>query len=81
MTYGGTLALTNVNLTLAASNVFKLFTAASYKGAFASVNPAIPAPGLAWNTSTLPTDGTLRLVSTVNARRRRISRPPFPIIY
>jgi hypothetical protein len=67
VTYGGTLALTNVNGALAASNSFKLFTAASYKGAFASVSPTIPAPGLAWNTSTLSTDGTLRLVSTVNA--------------
>src|SRR5207247_1293501 len=36
----------------------------SYSGAFASLTPASPAPGLAWNTNTLATDGTLRVVST-----------------
>jgi autotransporter-associated beta strand protein len=64
--YGGVLALTNLSGTLAATNAFKLFTAASYSGAFASLSPATPAPGLAWNTNTLATDGTLRLVQTVN---------------
>jgi hypothetical protein len=28
--------------------------------------PASPAPGFGWNTNTLATDGTLRLVQTVN---------------
>jgi autotransporter-associated beta strand protein len=62
--YGGTLILSNRAGTLTASNAFKLFDANSYEGAFAALNPAIPGPGLAWNTKTLATDGTLRVVST-----------------
>ena len=64
VTYGGTLILSNLTGTLTSSNVFKLFDANSYQGAFAALSPAIPGPGLAWNTNTLATDGTLRLVST-----------------
>jgi autotransporter-associated beta strand protein len=66
VTYGGVLALTNLSGTLTAADTFRLFAAASYSGAFASLSPAVPAPGLAWNTNTLATDGTLRLVQTVN---------------
>jgi hypothetical protein len=64
--YGGVLALTNLNGTLDATDAFKLFSASSYSGGFASLTPAIPAPGLAWNTNSLATDGTLRLVQIVN---------------
>jgi len=64
VTYGGTLALSNLSGTVTASSAFKLFSANSYHGAFAALTPAIPSPGLAWNTNTLGTDGTLRLVST-----------------
>ncbi|HZO83973.1 MAG TPA: hypothetical protein VFC26_02090, partial [Verrucomicrobiae bacterium] len=46
-------------------SAFKLFSANTYRGAFASLNPAIPGPGLAWNTNTLVMDGTLRVVSTL----------------
>ena len=66
LTYGGTLSLTNLSGTLAPSNTFKLFTAGTFAGTFAHIVPATPAPGLGWNTSTLATDGTLRLVATVN---------------
>jgi hypothetical protein len=62
--YGGTLALSNLAGTVAASNTFKLFSANSYRGAFAALTPASPGPGLAWNTNTLATDGMLRVVST-----------------
>ncbi len=62
--YGGTLTLSNVAGTLTASKAFKLFSANSYSGAFASLTPASPGQDLAWNTNTLATDGTLRLVST-----------------
>ncbi len=62
LTYGGTLKL---NLTgspaLVSSDAFKLFSAASYAGVFATIVPSVPVPGLAWDTSTLSTDGTLRL--------------------
>jgi len=64
VTYGGTLTLSNVAGTIAASNVFKLFSANSYRGVFSAFTPAVPGPNLAWNTNTLATDGTLRVVST-----------------
>jgi autotransporter-associated beta strand protein len=64
VTYGGTLTLSNVAGTLAPSDSFKLFSANSYQGSFAAITPASPSPGLAWNTNTLATDGTLRIVST-----------------
>jgi autotransporter-associated beta strand protein len=67
VTYGGTLLLSNVAGTVTASNVFKLFSANSYSGAFAALVPASPGPGLAWNTKTLAMDGTLRVVSTNSA--------------
>ena len=64
VTYGGTLVLSNLVGVITASNVFKLFSAATYGGAFTAINPARPGPDLAWNTNTLTTDGTLRVVST-----------------
>ncbi len=62
--YGGTLTLSNLGGTITASNTFRLFSANSYGGAFAALTPASPGLGLAWNTNTLTTDGTLRVVST-----------------
>jgi fibronectin-binding autotransporter adhesin len=64
VTYGGTLDLPNLSGTVTASNAFKLFNANIYRGVFSALTPAIPGPGLAWNTNTLATDGTLRIVST-----------------
>jgi len=64
VTYGGTLMLSNMVGTITASSAFKLFSANSYQGSFAALTPAVPGPGLAWNTNTLATDGTLRLIST-----------------
>jgi fibronectin-binding autotransporter adhesin len=66
VTYGGTLSVTNLSGTLTTNGTFKIFFAASYSGAFAGITPAIPAPGFAWNTNTLSTDGTLRILQTVN---------------
>ena len=66
VTFGGTLSLANLAGTLTTNDSFKLFSAGSYGGAFTSVTPAVPAPGLAWDLSTLTTDGTLRLLSTVS---------------
>lgn len=62
---GGTLMLTNLSGTLAATDSFKLFSASSYgvSGSLLNISPAIPALNLAWNTNTLTTDGTLRIVS------------------
>ncbi|HKQ38437.1 MAG TPA: GH25 family lysozyme [Verrucomicrobiae bacterium] len=64
VTYGGTLNASNVTGTLSTSNTFKLFSANSYEGAFATITPAEPGPGLGWNTNTLAIDGTLRVLST-----------------
>jgi hypothetical protein len=56
--------LTNLSGSYSSNNVFKLFSATGYAGAFTNVLPATPAPGFAWNTNTLTTDGTLRIVQT-----------------
>jgi autotransporter-associated beta strand protein len=61
ITYGGTLTIVNEGPALNASHTFKLFDATAYSGSFASISPATPGPGLAWNTGTLTTDGTLRI--------------------
>jgi hypothetical protein len=61
LTYGGTLALSGVSDTLTASDQFQLFLAGGYNGSFSSITPESPGPGLAWNTSTLAVDGTLRI--------------------
>ena len=63
LSYGGTLSVTNLAGTFAAGDAFKLFDAASYSGAFAAIVPTYPGAGLAWNTNTLATDGTLRIVA------------------
>lgn len=62
--YGGTLWL-NINDALQAGDSFKLFAAGSYAGAFDTIVPANPGPGLGWDTNTLASDGTLRVVSTL----------------
>jgi fibronectin-binding autotransporter adhesin len=62
VTYGGTLNL-NV-LSVETNSVFKLFSAGSYAGAFASISPTLPPlspPIWAWDTSKLTVDGTLRV--------------------
>src|SRR5678815_3435957 len=64
ITYGGTLTLSNLAGAISATNAFKLFAANTYNGAFAAITPATPGTALAWNTNTLRTDGTLRVVST-----------------
>jgi hypothetical protein len=54
ITYGGTLNLVNISGSpLAVGNSFQIFTAANYSGSFASISPATPGAGLAWNTSQL----------------------------
>jgi hypothetical protein len=58
--YGGTLTVNNLSATpLAGGSSFKLFTAASYSGAFSSISPATPGAGLSWNTNSLTVNGTL----------------------
>jgi autotransporter-associated beta strand protein len=63
LTNGGTLVVTDIGaMQLANGDSFKLFSAAGYSGSFARLTlPVLPA-GLAWNTNTLNTNGTLAVV-------------------
>jgi fibronectin-binding autotransporter adhesin len=63
LTSGGTLVVTNVSANgLAAGDTFKLFNAGSYSGSFgAFVLPGLPNT-LAWDTSTVNTDGILKVI-------------------
>ncbi len=63
LTYGGTLKVNYSGEALTLADAFKLFDAASYSGSFTTVEPASPSLGLIWDTSTLTTDGTLRVKS------------------
>jgi hypothetical protein len=63
ITYGGTLKLDVSGGTLSTNDTFKLFSATTYAGAFANVVPVFLSVGLAWDTSTLATDGTLRVAA------------------
>ena len=65
VSYNGTLVINNQSGAFAAGDAFKLFDARSYSGAFGRIVPLTPGTNLAWNTSTLATDGTLRVVSMV----------------
>lgn len=63
ITYGGTLKLDLSGDPLDSTDTFQLFDAGpgQYAGAFSSIVPSTPGPGLAWNTSSLTTDGTLKI--------------------
>lgn len=74
ITYGGTLKLNIDAVTaLTASDSFVLFIAGGYSGSFTDIIPG-PGFGLAWDTTTLATDGTLRITtSTVPATGTNIT--------
>lgn len=61
---GGTLSLQNVSASpLAAGDSFQIFNAGSVTASFASITPATPGAGLAWNTNQLSA-GIISVVST-----------------
>jgi autotransporter-associated beta strand protein len=64
ITYGGTLTVNNIGASLTAGDSFQIFSTASYKGAFATLNLPSLGTGLAWNTNAL-TNGTLSVIATV----------------
>jgi autotransporter-associated beta strand protein len=68
VTYGGTLKLSLSGQSLAPTDTIPVFSAGTYApgNSFVAIEPAIPAPGLAWDTSTLSTDGILRLAESVS---------------
>jgi len=63
--YGGTLNLNFLNTAPVAGDSFKIFDATNYTGNFNAILPTTPGAFLAWDTSTLNTDGTLRVVAGV----------------
>ena len=68
VTMGGTLAITNYGINYVGGDAIQLFSAtACVPNGFTSNNivPPVPGPNLAWDTSTLGTDGTLRIFSTL----------------
>ncbi len=63
-TLGGSLIVSNADDPLQGGDAFKLFTATSFApGNFSSLTLPALAPGLYWDTSTLQTNGTIRVVS------------------
>ncbi|HEY4414852.1 MAG TPA: glycosyl hydrolase [Verrucomicrobiae bacterium] len=75
LNYNGTLVVTNLAGTLSVGDSFKLFSAATYAGAFTSISPATPGPGLSWNATNLVVNGTLSVVlGNVNLQFGSFSR-------
>jgi len=64
LTHGGTLVVANSGAgALTNGDSFKLFDAARYHGAFTQVMAPPLAPGLAWNTNSLNSNGTIAVVA------------------
>jgi fibronectin-binding autotransporter adhesin len=60
LSFAGTLTVTNIGSgILTAGDSFKIFSATNYSGAFTTLSPATPGPGLVWNTNNLLSSGTL----------------------
>ena len=72
VTYGGNLVVTNLGGTLAANDSFKLFNAGSYTGSFNSITLPALTGDLIW-TNKLALDGTLAVISPVNATPTNIT--------
>jgi autotransporter-associated beta strand protein len=60
----GTLVINNVGNPLAGGDAIQLFASSGYSGNFANIIPGIPGAGLTWDSSTLTTDGKLRVLSS-----------------
>jgi hypothetical protein len=61
LTFGGTLRLALTGDPLVAGDAIKLFSFNSATGSFAAFDPPTPGDGLAWDSSTLRTDGNIRV--------------------
>jgi autotransporter-associated beta strand protein len=61
--FGGTLRVNVTGPALAGGDEFAIFTFVTVSGAFSRIEPPTPGPGLAWDTSRLTVDGTLRVVA------------------
>ena len=69
---GGTLTINNAGPAFAVGNSFTLLSASTITGTFATISPATPGSGLAWNTTGLST-GVLSVVSGVASNPTNIS--------
>jgi hypothetical protein len=68
LTMGGTLKLATLSGPLAGGDTFHILNATTYNGSFTSISPAIPGPGLTWDTNALTTTGFISVAgSGVNA--------------
>jgi T5SS/PEP-CTERM-associated repeat protein len=63
ITYGGALQLSNLSGTLTNGSSFQLYSSTNYNGAFDTITPLSPGPGLTWNTNRLTVDGVLRVMN------------------
>jgi fibronectin-binding autotransporter adhesin len=63
LTLGGKLQLDIQGDPLTVGDIIPLFSFNSASGSFVSIVPSTPATGLAWDTSHLSTDGTLRVIT------------------
>jgi hypothetical protein len=61
LTFGGILTVLNSGGALVAGDVFDLFDASAFAGAFSATNLPALDTGLVWDTSMLAVDGTLRV--------------------
>src|SRR5262249_3266545 len=67
VTVGGTLVINAVGNALAGGDTIPLFSSSTAPaGAFTAIVPASPGNNLLWDTSTLNTDGILRVKSNAN---------------
>ncbi len=63
VTYAGTLTVANLSGTLALNDTFKIFDATTYTGSFSATNLPALDPGLAWDTTGLTSNGTIKVVA------------------
>ncbi len=62
LTYGGALTVVNIGAALQLNDTFDLFDASAFAGSFSPITlPSLPT-GLAWDTTQLTVDGTIRVV-------------------
>jgi autotransporter-associated beta strand protein len=64
LAYNAQLIVTNITGNLTAGDSFRIFDAPSYSGSFVSTNLPSLSAGLAWDTSGLATNGTIKVINT-----------------
>ena len=63
LTVSGALTVNNIGSAPQLNDSYTLFSATSYSGSFSSITLPTLAPGLAWNTSSLLSNGTISVVA------------------